>query len=62
MSDLSGYRDQVAQLGKTAVQAEKDQNWEMAYDSYVSALKIFMHMIKCKYYLNFMTRKYRRKK
>lgn len=48
MSDLSGYRNQVADLGKTAVQAEKDGNWEMAYDAYKSALTIFIHMIKCK--------------
>ena len=48
MSDLSGYRQQVADLGKAAVQAEKDLNWEMAYENYIAALKIFMHMIKCK--------------
>ena len=50
MSDLSAYRNQVAELGKNAVEAEKNQNWELAYDNYVSALKIFMHMIKCKYF------------
>ena len=49
MSDLTGYRQQVGELGKAAVQAEKDGNWEQAYDNYVSALKIFMHMLKCKY-------------
>jgi len=28
MSDLTGYRQQVGELGKAAVQAEKDGNWE----------------------------------
>jgi len=48
MSDLSGYRNQVAELSKKAVQAEKDSNWELAMEHYMGALKIFMHMIKCK--------------
>lgn len=48
MSDLSSFRNQVTELGKAAVQAEKEQNWEQAYDFYFQALKIFMHMIKCK--------------
>ena len=34
MSDLSSFRQQVTELGKAAVQAEKDQNWELAYDYY----------------------------
>ena len=48
MSDLSSYRNQVGELGKQAVEAEKAQNWELAYENYMSALKIFIHMIKCK--------------
>lgn len=51
MSDLTSYRNQVTELGKNAVEAEKNQNWELAYEYYVSALKVFMHMIKCKYLL-----------
>lgn len=49
MSDLSTYRTQVTDLGKRAVQAEADKNWEEAYNNYFAALKIFMHMIKCKF-------------
>ena len=52
MSDLSGYRQQVADLGKKAVQAENDKNYEEAYHHYHSALKIFMHLIKCKSIFN----------
>lgn len=48
MSDLSSYRAQVGELGKAAVEAEKNQNWELAYDNYIRALQIFIHMIKCK--------------
>ena len=48
MSDLSSYRQQVADLGKKAVQCEADKNYEEAYHHYHSALKIFMHLIKCK--------------
>ena len=53
MSDLSAHRDKVAQMGKLANQAEKDQQWETAYEYYTKALDIFMHMIKCKSQLSF---------
>jgi len=36
----------VTDLGKRAVQAEADKNWDEAYNNYFAALKIFMHMIK----------------
>ena len=48
MSDLTHYRTQVTELGKRAVAAEAEKNWEEAYNNYYAALKIFMHMIKCK--------------
>ena len=48
MSDLGTYRQQVTDLGKRAVQAENDKDYEQAYNHYYSALKIFMHLIKCK--------------
>lgn len=48
MSDLSGYRQQVTELGKKAVIAEQEKNYEQAYHNYHSALKVFMHLIKCK--------------
>ena len=48
MSDLSSYRQQVADLGKKAVACEAEKNYEEAYHHYHSALKIFMHLIKCK--------------
>lgn len=48
MSDLSNYRNQVGELGKQAIEAEKNSNWELAYDNYLAALKIFVHMLKCK--------------
>lgn len=51
MSDLTHYRTQVTELGKRAVQAEADKNWEEAYNNYYAALKIFMHMIKCKFFI-----------
>ena len=49
MSDLNTYRQQVTNLGKQAVQAESEQKWELAYNNYVQALKIFSHLIKCKF-------------
>ena len=54
MSDLSSYRQQVADLGKKAVQCEADKNYEEAYHHYHSALKIFMHLIKCKFKIEFI--------
>ena len=47
MSDFSAYREKVANYGKLANQAEKDKNYEAAYDYYTKALDIFMHMLKC---------------
>ena len=49
MSDLSSYRQQVADLGKKAVQCETDKDYEQAYYNYHAALKIFMHLIKCRF-------------
>jgi len=46
MSDLNAYRQQVTNLGKLAVQCEKDEKWEEAYNNYYQALKIFSHLIK----------------
>ena len=48
MSDLSAYRNQVTELGKRAVAAEADKNYQVAYENYVAALNIFKHLIKCK--------------
>lgn len=49
MSDFSSYRDKVANYGKLAHQAETDKNYEAAYDYYMKALDVFMHMIKCRF-------------
>ena len=46
--DLSSYRQQVTELGKSAVNAEKAGEWEMAFEMYQKALKLFIHLIKCK--------------
>lgn len=46
MSDFTAYREKVAALGKQAQQAETDKNYEAAYDYYMKALDIFMHMMK----------------
>lgn len=46
MSDLGHYRQQVADLGKKAVQAEAMKDWQNAYENYVAALNIFKHLIK----------------
>ena len=48
MSDLSQYRQKVTDLGKMAVQAEKNEDYQQAYEHYVAALNIFKHLIKCK--------------
>jgi len=48
MSDLKPYREQVAELGKLANQAETDKQYEQAYGYYMSALDVFVHLIKCK--------------
>lgn len=49
MSDLSSYRDKVANLGKIANQAEQDKDYQKAFEHYTKALDIFSHMIKCKF-------------
>ena len=49
MSDLSSYRDKVAQYGKQANQAEQDKDFQLAFEYYTKALDIFQHMIKCKH-------------
>mmetsp|Transcript_34249 Transcript_34249/g.33485 ORF Transcript_34249/g.33485 Transcript_34249/m.33485 type:complete len:126 (+) Transcript_34249:23-400(+) len=46
MSDFSAYREKVANYGKLANSAEKEKNYEAAYDCYIKALEIFIHMIK----------------
>ena len=48
MSDLSAYRDKVANLGKQAYDAEQSERYELAVDLYTKAIEIFMYMIKCK--------------
>jgi len=48
MSDLRPYREQVAELGKKASMAENEKKYEEAYHHYMSALDIFVHLIKCK--------------
>jgi len=46
MTDLTSYREKVANYGKLAHQAEADKNFEQAYEYYTKALDIFIHMIK----------------
>ena len=58
MSDLNAYRQQVTNLGKMAVEAEKAEKWEEAYNNYYQALKIFSHLIKCKFTTPFSYKKY----
>ena len=48
MSDLSHYRNQATEMGKRAVQAEKDKDYQEAFNQYQGASKVFMHLIKCK--------------
>lgn len=48
MSDLSHYRQQVTQYGQRASEAEAAERYQEAYGHYMSALDIFMHLIKCK--------------
>jgi len=38
----------VTDIGKQAVNAEKAQEWELAFECYQKALKLFIHLIKCK--------------
>ena len=49
MSDLSSYRNQVTQYGQRATEAENAKRYEEAYNHYMAALDVFMHLIKCKY-------------
>lgn len=49
MSDLSSYRQQVTQYGQRAQEAENGKRYEEAYGHYMSALDVFMHLIKCKF-------------
>jgi hypothetical protein len=49
MVDFTAYRDKVANYGKLAHTAEKEEKYDQAYEYYTKALDIFMHMIKCKY-------------
>jgi hypothetical protein len=49
MSDLSSYRNQVTEYGKRASEAEKAENFKEAYQFYMSALDVFVHLIKCKF-------------
>ena len=35
-------------MGKKAVAAEKDKDYQEAYNQYQGACKVFMHLIKCK--------------
>lgn len=46
MTDLSNYRQRVADCGTKAQECEKSENYEEAYRYYISALEIFMHLIK----------------
>ena len=48
MTDLSNYRQRVADCGTKAQECEKNEDYEGAYKYYISALEIFMHLIKCK--------------
>ena len=48
MSDLSSYRQQVTQYGQRATEAENAKRYEEAYNHYMAALDVFMHLIKCK--------------
>ena len=50
MSDLSSYRQQVTQFGQRATEAENAKRYDEAYQHYMAALDVFMHLIKCKYY------------
>lgn len=48
MSDLKAYREQVANLGKLANEAETAKQYEQAVDYYAQAIEIFFHLCKCK--------------
>jgi len=46
LADLSNYRQRVADCGTKAQECEKTEDYEGAYKYYISALEIFMHLIK----------------
>ncbi len=47
----------MAEYGKRANEAEKNEQFEVAYGHYMQALDIFMHLIKCKaYFVNILRR------
>lgn len=50
MSDFSAYREKAANYGKMANQAETEKQYEGAYEYYMKAIDIFMHMVKCKHH------------
>jgi len=49
MADFTTYREKCAMYGKQASDAEAAEKYEQAYDCYMKAIDIFMHMMKCKY-------------
>ena len=51
MSDLSSYRQQVTQYGQRASEAEAAKRYDEAYGHYMAALDVFMHLIKCKFFI-----------
>ena len=57
MSDLSSYRNQVTQYGQRATEAENAKRYEEAYNHYMAALDVFMHLIKCKSTISQKSRK-----
>ncbi len=48
MADFTSYREKCAAYGKAASDAEGAEKYEEAYDHYMKAIDIFMHMMKCK--------------
>ena len=48
MSDLSSQRQLVTQYGQRATEAEQAKRYDEAYNYYMQALDVFMHLIKCK--------------
>ena len=48
MTDLNHYRNQVGELTKKAKAHEDKEEYEQAYQTYISALDIFTHLLKCK--------------
>jgi Zn/Cd-binding protein ZinT len=46
MTDLNHYRNQVGDLTKKAKAHEDKEEYEQAYQTYISALDIFTHLLK----------------